>query len=316
MRTVGLVFLLVLTGASARSQERCLSVSGDVIRASDLVVGIPELGALRGDLIFGPAPVLGATRWFQPGEIERWAENHGIPRPKQSLNPACLVRTGLVYSREAIEAAMRTALQSAEWEGRIARFELLRHPQVAFPEGRLEFRIDELKRASVRSTDGVVTWPGKIVLNSGRTLPFSADVRVLLRYSSVVATRDLQSGDTISESDLASSEWMGAPFRDPERMEVRDLCGRTLRRAVAKGTPIDPRQLSQRADVNRGDTVHVVVRTGSALLEMEARSRSIGKKGATVILESPISKKVFQATVTGVREAEVVEKEDAKRRSE
>lgn len=291
-------------------------MSGDLIRAADLAVGVPELSTLRGDLIFGPAPVLGATRWFQPGEIERWAENQGIPRPKQGLNPACLVRTGEVYSSESIEAAMRAALQVAGWEPRIARFELVRHPRIAFPQGKLEFRIDELKRASVRSTDGVITWPGKIVLNSGRSLPFSADARILLRYSSLVATRDLQSGDTISETDVTSSEWTGPLFRDPERLTVRDLYGRTVRRVITRGSPIDPRQLSQMADVNRGDTVHVVVRTGSALLEMEARSRSIGRKGTTVILESPISKKVFQAIVTGVREAEVVEKEDAKRRSE
>jgi hypothetical protein len=53
------------------------------------------------------------------------------------------------------------------------------------------------------------------------------------------------------------------------------------------------------ADVNRGEMVHVEVRSGAALIAFEAQAQSSGAAGQTITLLNPISKKRFPARIEG-----------------
>jgi hypothetical protein len=52
-------------------------------------------------------------------------------------------------------------------------------------------------------------------------------------------------------------------------------------------------------DINRGDTVKVEVRSGAAVLELEAQAETSGVAGQTVSLLNPSSKRRFQGRIQG-----------------
>jgi hypothetical protein len=58
-------------------------------------------------------------------------------------------------------------------------------------------------------------------------------------------------------------------------------------------------------DINRGDIVQVEVRSGAAVLELDAQAQTSGVAGQTVSLLNPVSKKRFQAKIQGPGKAVV-----------
>jgi hypothetical protein len=61
------------------------------------------------------------------------------------------------------------------------------------------------------------------------------------------------------------------------------------------------------ADVNRGEMVHVEVRSGAAVVAFDAEAQSSGAAGQTITLLNPISKRRFPARVEGRGRASVPE---------
>ena len=70
-------------------------------------------------------------------------------------------------------------------------------------------------------------------------------------------------------------------------------------RAIAAGSEIRPEFLIPPNDVNRGDAVHVEVRSGAARLAFTAKAESGGRSGDFIAVRNPSSNKIFRARIEG-----------------
>jgi flagella basal body P-ring formation protein FlgA len=80
---------------------------------------------------------------------------------------------------------------------------------------------------------------------------------------------------------------------------IEQLAGMTPIHSISGGSELRPELLAPPNDINRGDEVHVEVRSGAARVALTARALSGGRSGDTISVRNPESNKTFQARVTG-----------------
>jgi flagella basal body P-ring formation protein FlgA len=69
--------------------------------------------------------------------------------------------------------------------------------------------------------------------------------------------------------------------------------------SIAAGSELRLELLAPPNEINRGDAVHIEVRSGAARLVLTARALNGGRSGDTISVRNPDSNKTFQARVTG-----------------
>jgi flagella basal body P-ring formation protein FlgA len=309
MRITIPISILIVAAIAAPAQQECIAVRDETILARDLSPRLPEFATAPADLEVGRSPVVGATRWITAAQLSKLAIQAQVSIPTSS--DVCVVRTARIYSEAEVLDAVDEALSAVDWKDRVAELKLIRIPYALLADGKLSFHVEDLQRSSIRDKDGVMTWRGRLAFSQAHWAPFPVVLRIRVRYRGLIAANAIAKGSVITDGDLVDGEWTGGPFSNEGVLRREDLRGTKAAIAIAKGDPIRAKWLFAPADVSRGDVVAVTVKTGSATLVMDARSRSVGRKGSTVVLQSPISKRVFQATVTGPRTAAVSEKLNA-----
>jgi flagella basal body P-ring formation protein FlgA len=80
---------------------------------------------------------------------------------------------------------------------------------------------------------------------------------------------------------------------------IDEIDGRIPWRPIAKGSEIQLAWLRLPADINRGDTVDVEVRSGAARLSFPAIADAGGHTGDLITLRNPSSGKHFKALING-----------------
>jgi flagella basal body P-ring formation protein FlgA len=289
-RCTALVFFALLLSAPAWS-EGCLTVDNDRVYAADLARARPIFEALDPGLFIGYAPAPGLERVFTAGQLARLLQRHGIAG--STGGRLCVERETVLLTEEVVIAALRAALDSD------VQMELVDFSNRPVPRGDLAFKRNGLAIPPSATPQTPALWRGKIVYGDRRSVPVWARVRLSKQTQQVVAVRDLRAGEALGATDLMVETAEIFPREESALDRIEDAVGASLRRSVQSGDPIYASLLRLPNDVDRGQVVSIEVASGSAVLRFDARAETAGRQGDRILVENPITRKRFSATVTG-----------------
>lgn len=261
----------------------CMPVAGAHITGRDLAAAAPSFQAVAPDLDLGHAPVPGARRFFEPGELARITH---LPADSS----VCFERAVAPLTAAMVTEAIRKSPGMAE-----AQVGVVAISAFPAPQGELVFPPEGLVQPS---TGEVAVWNGYVNYDGGRFTVW-ARVRLTIRTHRVIAAADLRPGHLVEAADVRVEEVDGFPFRVPMPDSLDAVVGRAVRRLVPAGKAVAAAALGEPNDVEAGDTVIVEVHSGAATLRLEAKAESGGRRGDMISLRNADGGKMFRAKVDG-----------------
>jgi flagella basal body P-ring formation protein FlgA len=288
------LFLMIML-----SHPPCELVSGEQIFSADLARALPIFAAMPRDVVIGYSPAPGARRILPLPELKRIGAQYGIPVPMESH--ACFEWKVQPITEDAVRAAIRESLQAPA-----ARVEILAMSKAPAPQGQLVFPQSGLSAAMNIDPSTPVTWRGYVQYSSPRRFAVWARVRVSAGMPRVIATEPLSAGKPVAKEQVRLETIDGFPLRNDTARNLDEVVGRIPRRAVRAGLPVLRSDLAEAFQVERGDTVEVMVVAGAAQLELDAQAEASGRQGDVIPLRNPRSGKLFRARIDGKGRAVVM----------
>ncbi len=134
--------------------------------------------------------------------------------------------------------------------------------------------------------------------------PLSNDMRSMKIYARceelidvpVLASR-MFSGDVIGENDIAWEKLSKRRITSNTILEVADLLGKTPKRSLVAGVPINRNAIGGQTLVKRKHQVTVIYRTKAIFLAAHAIALEDGAKGDVIRVQNPDSKRPIYAKV-------------------
>jgi flagella basal body P-ring formation protein FlgA len=176
-----------------------------------------------------------------------------------------------------------------------ANIEILATSKFPVPPGELVFPRESLTEPA---TGDAAVWNGYVAFDTGR-FPVWARLRLTTLQSRLVSVVGLGPGHVIAPSDLKVESVDEFPRRLVPLTTIEAAVGQVARRAIPAATILTASMLEVPNDIERGQTVMVAVRSGGAILKIEAKAESAGHRGEMVSLRNPISGLLFRAEIEG-----------------
>ena len=277
---------------AAATAALCAAVGGERIVARDMARVWPAFAAVEGGTVLGYAPALGARRLFGPAELARLAARFGVAGEPSRV---CFERAAAPLDRQGVLAAMRAALGVPE--ARIAIVELSAYP---VPQGEIAFPRQGLSIPGPAAPPGTpVPWRGEVRYGAGRRFRIWARVTLTAAVVQVRAIEPLRAGVTIRAEQLRLETAEVFPVGGRQAQSIQKVAGRRPRRLIAAGAVVSLDLLDEVPDVAPGDAVQIEVISGAARLSLEGRAESAGRRGQTVRVRNPATRRAFTARVSG-----------------
>jgi flagella basal body P-ring formation protein FlgA len=127
-----------------------------------------------------------------------------------------------------------------------------------------------------------------------RRAPIWARVSILVRYTAVIANKDLPMNGVVDSAQVRIETRTGPLAREKAASRIEEVNGRLLKRAVSAGAPIPLASLTDVPAVRRGDSVQVDVESGAAHLRLAAVAETSASEGDMIELRNPLSGKTFR----------------------
>jgi flagella basal body P-ring formation protein FlgA len=194
----------------------------------------------------------------------------------------------LHLTEEDAAVAMRRSLPAE------AGLKILELANFDVPAGLLEFPIEGLQPPEA-SNHGAQLWRGHMKYAETRRLSYWARVEVTIKFTAVVAGKDLPADVPIGAGSLRIETRAGPLEREKPATRIEDVQGRIPRRALKAGSVIPIAILADAPTVRRGDPVAVEVQSGLARVRFEAIAESAARDGDMVELRNPSNGKTFRA---------------------
>jgi flagella basal body P-ring formation protein FlgA len=175
-----------------------------------------------------------------------------------------------------------------------AAIEIEDYSRQPVPAGDLAFPASSLRRAP-RET----LWIGYVRYAGNRRFTVWARVRLSIPVERVVAAADLAPNRPIHAAQLRLETREVSFSEGVFPKSIEEVAGQWPRAAIRAGSAIRAVELQVPPDVVRGETVHVEVRDGGALVSLEARAEASGSCGDTIPVSNPTSHRRFRARVEG-----------------
>jgi flagella basal body P-ring formation protein FlgA len=270
----------------------CKPVEGDRILAKHLAEALPAFQALPPDTLLGNMPPPGSKRTFHASELASLAQRYSIRL--DAPQDVCFEWPMEPLTRDRVLRAMRESLPEAE-----ARIEIAETSLYPVPRGRLEFPREMLGRPASAAQKDPVLWRGEVIYGGDHRFAVWARALVKTPCQRLIAVEALKPGQPIRPQQARVEQ--GECFPAPEKSGPTppSLLGLVSTRAIAAGSEIRPEFVVPPNDVDRGDAVHVEVRSGGARLAFTAQAESGGRNGDLIAVRNPSSNKVFRARVEG-----------------
>ena len=277
-----MILLLMLAAAA----PECHTLGHARILGSDLAAASALFAATPPELVIANAPSPGARRLFEPAELLRIARANQLE--VADVTPLCFERSTAPLDPELVKAAMRKSLGAAD-----AKIEILTISKYPAPEGELVFpRVSLMQPASGDSA----VWNGYVVYDGGR-VPVWARIRLTMLQTRVVSVVDLTPGHVIGPGDVRIEEANEFPRRLAPLTTIETAVGLVTRRAIPAASIMTATMLEAPNDVERGQTVLVEVHSGGAVVKVEAKAESSGRRGDTIAVRNVTSGTLFRAQI-------------------
>jgi flagella basal body P-ring formation protein FlgA len=289
--------LLLGVACSGISFGGCIPITANRILGRDLAGADARFSAIPATLTVGYAPAPGTKRVFTPLELQRLARANRIP--PADYGGICFELAMRHLTEEEAAAAMRRSLPPE------AVLKIVELESLDIPAGALEFPIETLEPSAV-ATHGVQLWRGRVRYAETRLLAVSARVEVTVKFTVVVAAKDLPANAPIDAGSLRVETMTSMLQREKLATRIEDVQGRLPKRALKAGSAIPIAILAEAPAVRRGDSVIVEVQSGLARLRFEAIADSAARDGDVVELRNPANGKTFRARLSPGAKAFVI----------
>jgi flagella basal body P-ring formation protein FlgA len=163
--------------------------------------------------------------------------------------------------------------------------------QFPVPAGEIVFSRTALNEPA---SNALAIWNGVVVYDGGR-FPIWVRAQISIHQKRVVAVLPLRPGHPIPASDVELQEVDEFPHSAPPLASLDRVIGRLPRRMIAAGAPVMANSIDEPNDVDPGQTVVVEVHSGAAVVTIEAKAESAGRRGDMLSFRNPVSGKVFRA---------------------
>ena len=273
----------------------CHAINADRIYGRDLAAAVPLFSALSPDIEIGYSPAPGLQRVFHPAELKHIADTYHLQGDVQ--DPVCFSWPTALPSRESILASMNETLKD-----RTARVEFIDQSLTPAPKGRLVFPLSGLSGFSAEP----VIWRGYVEYGVNHRFAIWARVRVTVKESRVVAGEALASGDSVRANQLHIESYEGPLSRQDLITDLNQAVGMIARFDIPPGTLLTKNMLDKPKEVERGDTVAVIVETASTRIEAEGVAEQAGRLGAVILVRNAKSGRKFRARIDDKDKVSVV----------
>ena|ERR1017187_2558291 len=265
----------------------CLAVSpgSDHILVRDLTGAFPGLESVAPGLPVALAPAPGVERVFRLPELRRLAARFNLPAALTA--EVCVVRPVSPPDPALFLAAMQKELPQAT-------IEIQDYSRQRVPAGDLAFPAASLRRAPREAL-----WIGYVRYAGNRRFTVWARVKVSIAVGRVVAAADLAPQRPIDAAQLRVETREESLAAGAFPKSIDEVAGKWPRVAIHAGSSIRAVELQVPPDVVRGETIHVEVRDGGALVSLVARAEASGSRGDTIPVSNPASHRRFRARVEG-----------------
>ncbi len=272
--------------AAALPAAACHPIHSDRIYARDLAAVLPVFQSLSPDLEMGFAPAPGQQRVFRAAELRHIAQlNHLEGAIAENI---CFAWETEVPARERISAAMYATLN-----GRHPNIEILDQSLLPAPKGELVFPLSGLCGFSTEP----MIWRGYVAYGANQRFSIWARARVSVKEARLVVIDDLVADQPVQLNQLRVDSYEGPLSRQDTVTELKDAVGMMARFDVAAGTVLTKSMLEKPKEVERGDTVAVIVETGRTRIEAEGVAEQAGRTGAVIVVRNAKSGSKFRARV-------------------
>jgi len=297
-----LVTVCWLARFAPAQEPACHPVESDRILGKHLAGALTSFQALPPGTFLSNMPPFGSKRIFHAAELTSLTQRYAIQLSPADvpLKDICFEWPTVSLDSGDVMQAMRESLQSPGAQIEIAETSLAK-----VPRGHLEFPLEMLGRPASPSQKDPVLWRGQVVYGGDHRFIVWAKVRIRVACQRTVAVESLKIGQPIGQSQFRiepdecfpSRESLGLPPGSPATL--RSPLGMVAKRAIAAGAEIRPDSVGPANDVNRGDAVHVEVRSGAAHLAFTAKAESGGHNGDFIAVRNPSTNKIFRARIKG-----------------
>jgi flagella basal body P-ring formation protein FlgA len=270
-------------------------LNGPVVLLSDL---FDDAGA-QASRPLGPGPDPGGSIVVEAPQLAAIAREFGVAwRPSSPGDRAVLERPGVPLSREALFAALRSALAGAGADGSDGVLELpgftppmvglQTHPHLAVEQ------ID-YDAGSARFTASVA------VINSGTAVPLQLRLSGRLEPTEqvLVASHPLDAGVPLVPGDLHAARVRSDDVHGPVLRTAAQALGKAPRRALPEDQPLLLADFRKAVVVSRGTTVTITLDTPGVSLASTGEALENGAEGDRISVLNPTSHAVLLAQVTG-----------------
>ncbi len=283
--------VLVAVSPAAAQSANCREVHGDRITAADLAAVFPVFAAVPPETVFGYTPQPGAYRNIEPAELSRFAAAHGLRF--YGIDTVCFEPALSELEPLVIEESIRASLKAMSITD--AEIEVVEFSKFRVPAGKLTFPVESFPAFAAGN---IAIWNGFVEHEQHRYTVW-ARVKITVAQTRVVAAASLRAGQRIDASDLRLEQVRAFPARGALLKSVSDGAGMLAKRYVNAGTPLTAADLMAPWDVGRGDMTTVQVRSGGALLTLEAEAQADGRTGESIDFRNATTGKTFRAKITG-----------------
>ncbi|SOE00155.1 flagellar basal body P-ring formation chaperone FlgA [Caenispirillum bisanense] len=266
-------------------------VDGPYVRLSDLFDGVPA----KIDTVVAPAPRAGEQSVYTVDWLEATARRHGLEwKPASRFEQATVVRDSQVVGRSEIIAALRPHLADQGMPPQADIVLTARDNSVSIPAGAVNAVgvLDTTYDAVTQRFNAVIEIPA----GTPNAMRLSLSGRVHLTTAVPVLVTSMRQGETIGPRDI---DWVTVRVDQLKRDTITDpeqLIGRTPRRLVQAGAPVQSFEVDRPRLVSKGAMVTMIYYTPYMQLTAQGRALEHGSKGDQVRIQNLQSNQ----TVTGI----------------
>ncbi|MBC7928819.1 MAG: flagellar basal body P-ring formation protein FlgA [Bryobacteraceae bacterium] len=287
-----MIVITALFAIASAAAPLCVQPNGSRFTAADLARVAPPFARLPPDRVLGYAPKPGVTRVISVGEQVQWLKETAVPN--ELAGPLCVEWKLSKPDSALFQNAMASELSA---ESSVSVLEVSQFP---IPSGKIVFPLASLRPA----LSGMpAVWPGYIEYAPGQKMDIWAKVDVGVPSERVIAIDDIAVGTAITAGMVRAESVVDAPAKNDFATHSEVVVGRAARQRIAAGSSIRLSQLEKRNDVIKGSVVRLRVRSGAAVIAVEATTLGPAVAGDRVAVRLNDSGRTLYAVLSNPAEA-------------
>ncbi|MZR30805.1 flagellar basal body P-ring formation chaperone FlgA [Sneathiella litorea] len=291
----------VAVAADTITLRRDITVEGEQITIGDLFIGAGDKAAQ----VIAPAPAPGKATVFKAVSVARYVHSHGLDwRPATPIRRISVRRLGTTISHQVITDQIRAAL---EYELDLDLFEM----NLPIQNLNIQIAAEQPQTVSVENLY-VNKESGQFVAEilapahseNGQRIRLNGQVHQQILVP--VLKRFKSAGEEIRESDIDFKAERVSKVGHHVVLDAAHLIGKSPRRSVRSGMPINISNLGDPVLVEKGKLVAVTLEQGGMYLSVMGRTLETGGEDDVIRVENINSRKIIQAQVINSQEVRII----------